>query len=68
MPLAGIWHGGHSGEVIEDMANTSLRVMHFIGISLKEDISGRSVLSRFRIRLTSRHVCLLEQIDIFAQT
>lgn len=53
MLLAGIWHGGLSDESVEDMANSNLHVMRFLGLSLEDDVPDHSVLSRFRTRLTA---------------
>ena len=52
MLLIGIWNGGLSDESVEDMANSNLHVMRFLGLSLEDDVPDHSVLSRFRIRLT----------------
>ncbi|WP_143074353.1 transposase [Nitrosomonas sp. Nm166] len=35
MLLAGIWNGGLSDESVEDMANSNLHVMRFLGLSLE---------------------------------
>ncbi|MBA3755277.1 MAG: transposase [Nitrosomonas sp.] len=56
MPLAGIWHGGLSDEAVEDMANSNLHVMRFLGLNLEDDVPDHSVLSRFRTRLTTAGV------------
>ena len=53
MLLAGIWNGGLSDESVEDMANSNLHVMRFLGLSLEDDVPDHSVLSRFRTRLTA---------------
>lgn len=53
MLLAGIWHGGLSDESVEDMANSNLHVMRFLGLYLEDDVPDHSVLSRFRTRLTA---------------
>ncbi|PXW88329.1 transposase-like protein DUF772 [Nitrosomonas sp. Nm84] len=53
MLLAGIWHGGLSDEALEDMANSNLHVMRFLGLYLEDDVPDHSVLSRFRTRLTA---------------
>ncbi len=53
MLLVGIWHGGLSDESVEDMANSNLYVMRFLGLSLEDDVPDHSVLSRFRTRLTA---------------
>ena len=53
MLLAGIWHGGLSDETVEDMANSNLHVMLFLGLNLEDDVPDHSVLSRFRTRLTA---------------
>lgn len=50
--LTGIWNGGLSDESVEDMANSNLHVMRFLGLSLEDDVPDHSVLSRFRTRLT----------------
>mgnify|MGYP001393119552 FL=1 len=52
MLLVGIWNGGLSDEAVEDMANSNLHVMRFLGLSLEDDVPDHSVLSRFRTRLT----------------
>lgn len=53
MLLAGIWHGGLSDEAVEDMANSNLHVMRFLGLYLEDDVPDHSVLSRFSTRLTA---------------
>ena len=53
MLLTGIWHGGLSDESVEDIANSNLHVMRFLGLSLEDDVPDHSVLSRFRTRLTA---------------
>ncbi|SEG02502.1 transposase [Nitrosomonas ureae] len=53
MLLAGIWNGGLSDESVEDMANSNLHVMRFLGLSIEDDVPDHSVLSRFRTRLTA---------------
>ncbi len=53
MLLVGIWNGGLSDESAEDMANSNLHVMRFLGLSLEDDVPDHSVLSRFRTRLTA---------------
>lgn len=53
MLLAGIWYGGLSDEAVEDMANSNLHVMRFLGLNLEDDVPDHSVLSRFRTRLTT---------------
>ena len=53
MLLVGIWHGGLSDESVEDMANSNLHVMRFLGLSLEDDVPDHSVLSRFSTRLTA---------------
>jgi len=65
MLLVGIWNGGLSDEAVEDMANSNLHVMRFLGLSLEDDVPDHSVLSRFRTRLTAAHAWdgLLEQIN-----
>ncbi len=45
-----IWNGGLSDESVEDMANSNLHVMRFLGLSLEDDVLDHSVLSRFRTR------------------
>ncbi|MCC8995683.1 MAG: transposase [Nitrosomonas sp.] len=42
--------------MVEDMANSNLHVMRFLGLSLEDDVPDHSVLSRFRIRLTAAKV------------
>ena len=65
MLLVGIWNGGLSDEAVEDMANSNLHVMRFLGLSLEDDVPDHSVLSRFRTRLTAAAAWdgLLEQIN-----
>lgn len=65
MLLVGIWNGGLSDEAVEDMANSNLHVMRFLGLNLEDDVPDHSVLSRFRTRLTAAHAWdgLLEQIN-----
>ncbi|MBK7353852.1 MAG: transposase [Nitrosomonas sp.] len=65
MLLVGIWNGGLSDESVEDMANSNLHVMQFLGLSLEDDVPDHSVLSRFRTRLTAAKVCyeLLAEIN-----
>lgn len=53
MLLIGIWNGGLSDESVEDMSNSNLHVMRFLGLSLEDDVPDHSVLSRFRTRLTA---------------
>ena len=52
MLLVGIWNGGLSDEAVEDLANSNLYVMCFLGLALEDDVPDHSVLSRFRTRLT----------------
>jgi IS5 family transposase len=53
MLLVGIWNEGLSDELVENMANSSLHVMRFLSLSVKDDVPvGHSVLSCFRTRLT----------------
>jgi IS5 family transposase len=70
MLLAGIWNGGLSDESVEDMANTNLHVMRFLGLSLEDAVPDHSVLSRFRTRLTAADAWdgLLEQVNRQIQT
>lgn len=65
MLLVGIWNGGLSDESVEDMANSNLHVMRFLGLSLEDDVPDHSVLSRFRTRLTAVKAWdgLLEEIN-----
>src|SRR6187431_1668617 len=42
MLLAGIWNGGLSDEAVEDMANSNLHVMHFLGLCLEDDVPDHS--------------------------
>ncbi len=44
MLLVGIWNGGLSDESVEDMANSNLHVMRFLGLSLEDDVPDHSVL------------------------
>ncbi|MBP6058439.1 MAG: transposase [Nitrosomonas sp.] len=44
--VAGIWNGGLSDEVVEEMANSNLHVMRFLGLSLEDEVPDHSVLSR----------------------
>jgi len=70
MLLIGIWHGGLSDEAVEDMANSNLYVMRFLGLALEDDVPDHSVLSRFRTRLTKAQAWdgLLEAINQQIQT
>ncbi len=52
MLLVGIWYKGLSDEAVEDMANSNLHVMRFLGIRLEDHVPDHSVLSRFRTALT----------------
>lgn len=65
MLLVGIWNGGLSDESVEDMANSNLHVMRFLGLCLEDDVPDHSVLSRFRSRLTASQAWdeLLEQVN-----
>ena len=65
MLLVGIWNNGLSDEAVEDLANSNLHVMRFLGLSLEDDVPDHSVLSRFRTRLTAAKAWdrLLEQIN-----
>jgi IS5 family transposase len=65
MLLVGIWNGGLSDESVEDMSNSNLDVMRFLGLSLEDDVPDHSVLSRFRTRLTAADAWdgLLNQIN-----
>ncbi len=53
MLLVGIWNGGLSDESVEEMANSNLHVMRFLGLLLEDDVPDHSVLSRFRTWLTA---------------
>jgi IS5 family transposase len=70
MLLVGIWNGGLSDESVEDMANSNLHVMRFLGLYLEDEVPDHSVLSRFRTRLTAARAWdgLLEQINRQIQT
>lgn len=70
MLLVGIWNGGLSDEAVEDMANSNLHVMRFLGLSLEDNVPDHSVLSRFRTCLTVARAwdSLLEQINHQIQT
>ncbi|MCC8997804.1 MAG: transposase [Nitrosomonas sp.] len=48
--LVGIWSSGLSDESVEDMTNSNLHVMRFLGLSLEDDVPDHSVLSRFTTR------------------
>ncbi|MBP6366677.1 MAG: transposase [Nitrosomonas sp.] len=37
LQLLGIWNGGLSDESVENMANSNLHVMRFLGLSLEDD-------------------------------
>jgi len=50
MLLFGIWNGSLIDETVEDMANSNLHEMRFLGLSLEDDEPDHSVLSRFRTR------------------
>lgn len=52
MLLVGIWNGGLSDESVEEIVDSNLHVMRFLGLSLEDDVPDHSVLSRFRTRLT----------------
>jgi len=56
MLLVGIWNGGLSDESVEDMANSNLHVMWFLGLSLEDDVPNHSELLRFRMRQTATKV------------
>ena len=45
--LIGIWNDGLSDEAVEDMANSNLHVMRFLGLALEDDVPDHSVLSWF---------------------
>lgn len=64
MLLLGIWNGGLSDEAVEDMANSNLHVMCFLGLSLEDNVPDHSVLFRFRTCLTVARSwdSLLEQL------
>lgn len=70
MLLVGIWNGSLSDEAVEDMANSNLHVMRFLGLSLEDNVPDHSVLSRFRTCLTVARAwdSLLEQINHQIQT
>ncbi len=53
MLLVGIWNDGLSDESVEEMANSNLHVMRFLGLLLEDDIPDHSVLSRFITQLTA---------------
>lgn len=38
MLLVEIWHGDLSDEAVEDMANSNLHVMRFLGLNLESDV------------------------------
>jgi IS5 family transposase len=63
--LIGIWNGGLNDESVEDMANSNLHVMRFLGLSLEDDVPDHSILSRFRTRLTAANAWdgLLAQVS-----
>jgi len=65
MLLVGIWYKGISDEAVEDMANSNLHVMRFLGIKLEDDVPDHSVLSRFRTTLTQARAWdhLLEAVN-----
>lgn len=65
MLLVGIWYKGLSDEAVEDMANSNLHVMRFLGIKLEDDVPDHSVLSRFRTTLTKARAWdhLLESVN-----
>jgi len=42
MLLVGIWNGGLSDKVGEDMANANLHVMWFLSLNLEDDFSDHS--------------------------
>ncbi|WMJ07652.1 transposase [Nitrosomonas sp. sh817] len=43
MLLIEIWNGGLSDESAEDIANSNLHVMRFLGSSLEDDVPDHSV-------------------------
>ncbi|UJP02085.1 MAG: transposase [Nitrosomonas sp.] len=53
MPLTGIWNGGLSDGSVEDIVNSNLHVMRFLGLSLEDAVPDHSLLSRFRTWLTA---------------
>ncbi|WP_280142040.1 transposase [Nitrosomonas aestuarii] len=53
MYTPGLLHNDLSDKAVEDMANVSLHVMRFSGLSLVDDVSKHSVFSRFSIHLTA---------------
>jgi len=62
MLLAGIWNGGLSDESVEDMANSNLHVMRFLGLSLEDDVPDHSVLAQVNAQIQAhdimvRHGC-----------
>ena len=36
--IVGIWNSGLSDEAVEDMANSNLHVMRFLGLCLEDDV------------------------------
>ena len=53
MLLVGIWNDGLNDEAVEDMANSNLHIMRFLGLFLEDDAPDHSMLSRSRTRLTA---------------
>jgi IS5 family transposase len=56
MLLVGIWYKGLSDEAVEDIANSNLYVMRFLGLQLEDNVPDHSVLSKFRTALTKARV------------
>jgi IS5 family transposase len=65
MLLVGVWYKGLSDEAVEDMANSNLYVMRFLGLQLEDNVPDHSVLSRFRTALTKACVwdSLLNEVN-----
>jgi len=53
MLLIDIWHGGLSAEAVDDMTNSNLHVMRFLGWCLEDNVSDHLVLSRSRTCFTT---------------
>jgi IS5 family transposase len=65
MLLIGVWYNGLSDEAVEDIANSNLYVMQFLGLQLEDNVPDHSVLSKFRTALTKARVwdSLLDEVN-----
>ena len=63
MLLVGIWkNGGLSDEPVEDMANSNLHMMRFLGLSLEDEVPDHSALCSGLLSLKT----LLSGIVVFS--